>query len=133
MLPYVHIYFPLYTHMSGSGPSTRQPRWPMLQSHPSNDSPVCHTSVNSDYACMHAHSKNRIVILTRGLLFEFQMRKHITCMDTEWISFCLVKNAKTYFHYRHIIHMFSFLNSLCNSGNKPLVNMTIPFYTVCCL
>ena len=45
----------------------------------------------------------------RGLLFEFQMRKHITGMDTEWISSTfLVENAKTYYHYRHITSMLSF-------------------------
>ena len=33
------------------------------------------------YPLSHAHSKNRIVILTSGWLFESQ---HITCVDTDW-------------------------------------------------
>ena len=52
------------------------------------------------------------------------MRKHITCM--RFLSAFLVENAKTYCHYRHVTQVFSF----CNPGNKPLVNMTIPFYCV---
>ena len=64
----------------------------------------------------------RIVILTRGLLFEFQMRKHITCMDTEWISFCsLSRECKNITTIADTSHTCSFLNSLCNSDNKPLV------------
>ena len=45
------------------------------------------------------HSKNRIVILTSGLLFEFQ---HITCMDTKW-SRMLPLPTSTWFHLlKHI-------------------------------
>ena len=59
-----------------------------------------------------------------------QMRKHIlhAWILSGFFSAFLVKNAKTYCHYRHITQVFSFLNSLCNSGNKPLVNLTIPFH-----
>ena len=47
-----------------------------------------------------------------------------------FLSAFLVENAKTYYHYRHITQVFSFLNSLFNSGKKTLVNTTIPFYCV---
>ena len=48
---------------------------------------------------MTTHSKNRIVILTSGLLFEFQ---HITCMDTKW-SRMLPLPTSTWFHLlKHI-------------------------------
>ena len=39
---------------------------------------------------------------------------------SRFLSAFLVENAKTYCHYRHSTQVFSFLNSLCNSGNKPL-------------
>ena len=34
---------------------------------------------------------------------------------------------KTYYLYRHITAVFTFLNSLCNSDSKPLVNTIVPF------
>ena len=73
---------------------------------------------------LHAHSKNGIVILTRGL-FEFQMRKHTTCMGTDLIAF--LHSWPRMRKYSSHVCFHAFLNSLCNSGNKPLV---IPFYSV---
>ena len=53
-----------------------------------------------------SHSKNRIVILTSGLLFEFQ---HITCMDTDW-SRMLPLPTSTWFHLlEHISDAFNHL------------------------
>ena len=42
------------------------------------------------------------------------MRKHITCMDTEWISFCIliVENAKTYYHLIQTHHSRVFILEL---------------------
>ena len=49
------------------------------------------------------HSKNRIVILTSGWLFEFQ---HVTCMDTDW-SRMLPLPTSTWFHLlKHISDHF---------------------------
>ena len=45
------------------------------------------------------HSNNRIVTLTSGVLFEFQMCEHIKCMGRDLIVFSavLVEDAKTIF------------------------------------
>ena len=71
------------------------------------------------------------VILTTGLLFDSQMHKHNIHMHGyrfDCFYTFLIENTTTYCHYRCIPDVFSFLNSLCNSGNQPLVYMTIPFY-----